>query len=87
MMRITTVQDLQTIKDQTTRLLSIQQGGHRVKVNFHMGTCGLAAGANQLHALISENRKKLKILESPSQVVQGFAAKAHSDHQSLGCRR
>jgi NADH:ubiquinone oxidoreductase subunit F (NADH-binding)/(2Fe-2S) ferredoxin len=61
MMRIATGQDLQTIKDQTTRLLSLQQGGHRAKINFHMGTCGLAAGANQLHALILRKIEENKL--------------------------
>jgi len=41
--------DLQGIKERATLNL---QGGYRAKINFHMGTCGIAAGAKKLHTLV-----------------------------------
>jgi len=51
-----TVQDLEKIREQTRRALSIREGGEfKAKVNVHMGTCGIAAGARTImSALIQE---------------------------------
>ena len=57
-MRVATAQDLEAIKDQTTLLLSPRKGGYRTRVNLHMGTCGIAAGANKLDALILDKIKE-----------------------------
>jgi NADP-reducing hydrogenase subunit HndB len=40
-----TIDDLKRIKEQTTKSTALRQGGARVKVTVHMGTCGIAAGA------------------------------------------
>lgn len=45
-------EDLQAIKERVTFDLSLQQGGYRAKINLHMGTCGIAAGAKKLDALL-----------------------------------
>ena len=51
-MQILKIEDLQKIKERTA--LSLQKGGYRAKINFHMGTCGIAAGAKKLYALIQK---------------------------------
>ena len=51
-MQILNLEDLKTIKETVTRDLSVQKGGYRAKINFHMGTCGIAAGIKKLDALI-----------------------------------
>ena len=43
-----TIDDLKRIKEQTTKLTALRQGGARVKVTVHMGTCGIAAGAREV---------------------------------------
>ncbi len=44
--------DLEKIKEKTLADLSLQKGGYRAKINFHMGTCGIAAGAKKLLSLV-----------------------------------
>jgi NADH:ubiquinone oxidoreductase subunit F (NADH-binding)/NAD-dependent dihydropyrimidine dehydrogenase PreA subunit/(2Fe-2S) ferredoxin len=51
-MQVTTLEDLQKIKERTLADLSLQRGGYRAKINFHMGTCGIAAGAEKLLSLV-----------------------------------
>ena len=43
------IKDLAKIKETTLRSIRLRQGGpYRVKVNVHMGTCGIAAGARTI---------------------------------------
>ncbi len=68
-MRILNADDLQKVKERVDLDLSLQKGGYRVKVNFHMGTCGIAAGIEKLHALIvreieEKGMKDIKIIRS-----------------------
>jgi len=53
-MHISNLTDLEAIRDRTARHLSLEKGSPRVKINFHMGTCGIAAGAKKLDALVSQ---------------------------------
>jgi NADP-reducing hydrogenase subunit HndC len=55
-MQILKFEDLQGIKERAT--LTLQRGGYRAKINFHMGTCGIAAGAKKLHALVLKKMKE-----------------------------
>ena len=44
-----TIQDLEKIRDQARRAMALREGGtYRAKVNVHMGTCGIAAGARTI---------------------------------------
>jgi NADP-reducing hydrogenase subunit HndB len=43
-----TIEDLQRIKEQTTKSTALRQGDARVKITVHMGTCGIAAGARDV---------------------------------------
>jgi NADH:ubiquinone oxidoreductase subunit F (NADH-binding)/(2Fe-2S) ferredoxin/Pyruvate/2-oxoacid:ferredoxin oxidoreductase delta subunit len=68
-MQILKVEDLQKIKERVSIGHSLQQGRYRAKINFHMGTCGIAAGAKKLHASISQEIKEkgiedIKIIRS-----------------------
>ena len=48
------VEDLKRIKDEVQKATSLREGGKRVKVIVHMGTCGIASGARKvLNALIN----------------------------------
>ena len=49
-MQILKFEDLQRIKERAAS--SLQKGGYRAKINFHVGTCGIAAGVKKLHALV-----------------------------------
>ena len=48
------VEDLKRIKEEVQKATSLREGGKRVKVIVHMGTCGIASGARKLlNALVS----------------------------------
>jgi NADP-reducing hydrogenase subunit HndB len=53
-----TVDDLKKIKEEYKSILTLREGGARVKVTVHMGTCGIAAGARRvMEALLEEKGK------------------------------
>jgi len=55
-MQILKCEDLQGIKERAT--LPLQKGRYRAKINFHMGTCGIAAGAKKLNALVLQKMEE-----------------------------
>jgi NADP-reducing hydrogenase subunit HndB len=49
------IADLKKIKEKVLSETSLREGGHRVKITVHMGTCGVAAGARTvMDTLMSE---------------------------------
>ena len=40
-------EDLGKIRDQMARTMSLRDGDARAKITVHMGTCGIAAGAER----------------------------------------
>ncbi len=42
------IEDLAKIRDATRYQTTLRQGAGRVKINVHMGTCGIAAGAREI---------------------------------------
>jgi NADP-reducing hydrogenase subunit HndB len=40
-----TIEDLAKIRDDARYKMTLRQGAGRVRINVHMGTCGIAAGA------------------------------------------
>jgi len=42
------IEDLKHIKDKTARATTLREGETQVKITVHMGTCGLAAGAQHV---------------------------------------
>ena len=54
-----TVDDLKRIKEEVRSTTVLREGGFRAKVNIHMGTCGIAAGARAvMTALIDEVERR-----------------------------
>jgi len=55
-----TIQDLEKIREQARRGLAIREGGaFKAKINVHMGTCGIAAGARTIMtALMNEVERR-----------------------------
>jgi len=43
-----TIEDLGKIRDAARYKIALRQGAGRVRINVHMGTCGIAAGARQI---------------------------------------
>lgn len=43
-----TIDDLARIRDAARYKIALRQGAGRVRINVHMGTCGIAAGARQI---------------------------------------
>jgi NADP-reducing hydrogenase subunit HndB len=46
------IDDLAKIKEKTLRTVNVREGAGRVKINVHMGTCGIAAGARDILAAV-----------------------------------
>jgi NADP-reducing hydrogenase subunit HndB len=42
------ISDLEKISEDFRRKMTVREGGERVKVTVHMGTCGIAAGAREI---------------------------------------
>jgi NADP-reducing hydrogenase subunit HndB len=43
-----TPEDLGAIRDQMAKSMSLRDGDIRARINVHMGTCGIAAGARKI---------------------------------------
>jgi NADP-reducing hydrogenase subunit HndB len=49
------IEDLAKIREKTLRTMNLREGSGKVKMNVHMGTCGIAAGARKiLEAVLRE---------------------------------
>ena len=64
-----TIDDLKRIKEQTMKGTALREGGSTVKINVHMGTCGIAAGAREvMDALLQEmtetDRQDIRVVTS-----------------------
>lgn len=55
-----TIADLKKIKDDYKSVVTIRDGAPRVKINVHMGTCGIAAGARKIMASVMDEIEKNK---------------------------
>ena len=56
-----TIEDLKRIKEEVRSSTVLREGGFRAKINIHMGTCGIAAGARKLMALVLKESEEKKI--------------------------
>jgi NADP-reducing hydrogenase subunit HndB len=56
-----TIEDLKRIKEQVRSTTVLREGGFRAKVNIHMGTCGIAAGARKLMSAVLQEIEERKI--------------------------
>jgi NADP-reducing hydrogenase subunit HndB len=56
-----TIEDLKRIKEEVRSSTVLREGGFRAKVNIHMGTCGIAAGARKLMSAVLKEIEEKKI--------------------------
>ncbi|MEA2039789.1 MAG: (2Fe-2S) ferredoxin domain-containing protein [Thermodesulfobacteriota bacterium] len=52
------VEDLKKIKDSINKTVRLQESAQRVKITVHMGTCGVAAGAQTIMDTFVEKIKE-----------------------------
>jgi NADP-reducing hydrogenase subunit HndB len=52
-----TIEDLKKIKEAYKANQTLREGGFRVKVTVHMGTCGIAAGARNIMTVLLDELK------------------------------
>jgi NADP-reducing hydrogenase subunit HndB len=58
-----TIEDLKRIKEEVRSTTVLREGGFRAKVNIHMGTCGIAAGARKLMSVVLKEVEEKKITD------------------------
>lgn len=56
-----TVDDLMKIKEKHKAEFALREGGYRVKVTVHMGTCGIAAGARDVMTALMDEISNAKM--------------------------
>jgi NADP-reducing hydrogenase subunit HndB len=56
-----TVEDLKRIKKETLAAAALKEGGYRVKITVHMGTCGMASGARKVMAAFVDEISKREL--------------------------
>ena len=64
-----TADDLKDIKKKVLKENTLRKGGYTVKVTVHLGTCGIAAGGNEVFKALQEEiersgRKDIKVVVS-----------------------
>ncbi len=54
------IEDLAKLREEAKKMISLREGGeYRAKINVHMGTCGIAAGARTImNVLLREIESK-----------------------------
>ncbi len=52
------IEDLRKIKEAVESGMNVREGGYRAKVNIHMGTCGIGAGARSLMTAVLDEIAK-----------------------------
>lgn len=57
------IEDLDKISAEVRHKMSVREGGGRVKVTVHMGTCGIAAGARTVMSTFLEEIEKSKVTD------------------------
>lgn len=58
-----TIEDLKRIKEEVRSTTVLREGGFRARINIHMGTCGIAAGARKLMSVVLREIEERKIKE------------------------
>jgi NADP-reducing hydrogenase subunit HndB len=71
------IEDLKKIKENYKATQTLREGGYRVKVTVHMGTCGIAAGARGIMDTLLEemNKADLKDLSITTSGCAGLCSK------------
>lgn len=55
------IEDLEKISEDVKQKMTVREGGGRVKITVHMGTCGIAAGARNIMNTFIEELEKSKV--------------------------
>jgi NADP-reducing hydrogenase subunit HndB len=55
------IEDLLKIKEKHRDAFTLREGGYRVKVTVHMGTCGIAAGARSVMSVLLDEIEKSSV--------------------------
>ncbi len=71
------IEDLKKIKENYKATQTLREGGFRVKVTVHMGTCGIAAGARGIMDTLLEemNKADLKDVSITTSGCAGLCSK------------
>ncbi len=56
-----TLDDLRRIKDESKAATTLREGGQRVKITVHMGTCGIASGARAVMSAFMDEIAKRQV--------------------------
>lgn len=56
-----TIDELAKIREKTRYAATLRQGAARVRVNVHMGTCGIAAGAREILTAVMKEIESRKL--------------------------
>lgn len=64
-----TIEDLKKIKENVKKSTALREGGAKVKITVHMGTCGIAAGAREvmdalLEQMAETDRQDIRVMTS-----------------------
>ena len=57
------IEDLAKIRDAARYKIALRQGAGRVKINVHMGTCGIAAGAREILTTVMKEIESRNLLD------------------------
>jgi NADP-reducing hydrogenase subunit HndB len=56
-----TLDDLKRIKEEAKNATTLREGGQRVKITVHMGTCGIASGARAVMGAFMDEIAKRQV--------------------------
>jgi NADP-reducing hydrogenase subunit HndB len=56
-----TLDDLKRIKEEARTATTLREGGQRVKITVHMGTCGIASGARAVMSAFMDEIAKRQV--------------------------
>jgi NADP-reducing hydrogenase subunit HndB len=57
------IEDLAKIREKTRYQSTLRQGAARVRINVHMGTCGIAAGAREILTSVMKEIESRELLD------------------------
>jgi len=58
-----TLDDLKRIKEEAKAATTLREGGQRVKITVHMGTCGIASGARAVMTAFMDEIAKRQVTD------------------------
>jgi len=77
-MAIQTLEELENLKEKVKKQNSLTQDGYTVKITVHLGTCGIAAGGEEVYKALKEEIEASK-REDIKVVISGCAGMCSSE--------